>query len=261
MAGVDHELAVDDGVLILEQTALRRAGCARAIFVVGAAVAGAHEEVRLWEPAHRTAKVRAVDGEDLKLIALHMANPARDVGGHAVVRSDDGIAVVDETRLTFGEVADGAKRYPRLELLIALKSRAEQVAKNRDGENRADSPVEYQRKLEEKATARVAVNRSRVRRRDLRLGDGRYRRRLLRHWVAGFVLCAHGFSFVAVPGRAGARRTGGLLGDRRTMGSNPGNDVGDLLRRERVVGNVRAPVRRVIVEVAGDRHSCADSDR
>ena len=151
------------------------------------------------EPAHRTAKVRAVDGEDLKLVALHMANPARDVGGHAVVRSDDGIAVVDETRLTFGEVADGAKRYPRLELLIALKSRAEQVAENWDGENRADSPIEYQRKLEEKATARVAVNRSRVRRRDLRLGDGRYRRRLLRHWVAGFVLCAHGFSLVAVP--------------------------------------------------------------
>ena len=70
------ELAVLDLVVVLEEAARRRAGGARAVRVVGAAVAGAHEEPRLREPAHRAAEVRAVDGEDLELLAGDAPHPA-----------------------------------------------------------------------------------------------------------------------------------------------------------------------------------------
>ncbi len=67
LSGFNHQLAVLHFVLVLEQSALRRPGSARAILVVHAAVARAHEQARLREPAHRASEVRAVDGEDLEL--------------------------------------------------------------------------------------------------------------------------------------------------------------------------------------------------
>ena len=72
----DPELAALDLVLVLEEPAWRRARGARAVGVVGAAVARAHEEARLREPAHRTAEVRAVDREDLELRRPPSSSPS-----------------------------------------------------------------------------------------------------------------------------------------------------------------------------------------
>ena len=76
-AGVDHEVAVRRSCIGIRRGRARRAGGARAVFVVGAAVAWAQEELRLREPAHRAAEVRAVDGEDLELLALRCGGPSR----------------------------------------------------------------------------------------------------------------------------------------------------------------------------------------
>ena len=56
--------------------ARRRAGGARAVGVVDAAVARAHEEAGLGEPAHRAAEVRAVDGEHLERSRRRSAAPS-----------------------------------------------------------------------------------------------------------------------------------------------------------------------------------------
>src|SRR5262245_54728581 len=47
----------------------RRAAGVLAIFVVHAAVAGAHEQARLGKPFDRAAQMRAIVGKDLELIA------------------------------------------------------------------------------------------------------------------------------------------------------------------------------------------------
>src|SRR5207237_8506371 len=82
------ELPRPDPVLVLEEAPGRRAGGARAVLVVRAAVAGAHEEPRLREPSHGAAEVRAVDREHLKVVAADPTHPARDlrrwpIPGHA----------------------------------------------------------------------------------------------------------------------------------------------------------------------------------
>ena len=97
-----------------------------AVFVIGASVARAHEKLRLREPAHRAAKMGAVDGEDLKLPCIDAAHPAGDFGGVAVVEAADRTAEVDQPRLADGEVADGADGDPgasSLPLRIAGPSR------------------------------------------------------------------------------------------------------------------------------------------
>src|SRR5262249_56477976 len=79
LAAAHPELLLADPVLVLEQAARRRAGGAGAILVVRPAVTRAHEQARLGEPPHRAAEVRAVDREDLELLALDAAHPARDL--------------------------------------------------------------------------------------------------------------------------------------------------------------------------------------
>ena len=78
-AGLDEQFSILNFVVVLEQSALRRSGGARAVLVIGAAVAGTHEEVRLREPANRTSQVRAVDGEDLESLVVNISDPACDV--------------------------------------------------------------------------------------------------------------------------------------------------------------------------------------
>ncbi len=104
LAGVDHEVVADDGVLILEEAALGWARGARSVHVVGAAVAGAHEELGLCEPAHGAAEMCAVDGEDLELIGLNVAHPAGNIGGFAVGVGPVRVAIVDQPGFSFGEV-------------------------------------------------------------------------------------------------------------------------------------------------------------
>src|SRR6185436_1504407 len=74
------ELVAIGPVRILDEPALGGTGRARAVLVIDATVARAHEEVRLGKPAHRAAEVHAVDGEHLEVLAVDVANPAGNVG-------------------------------------------------------------------------------------------------------------------------------------------------------------------------------------
>src|SRR4030095_1079480 len=50
-------------VFIFVEPARRRAGSTSAIFIIHAAVAGTHKQRGLFEPAHRTSEMRAIDRE------------------------------------------------------------------------------------------------------------------------------------------------------------------------------------------------------
>ena len=99
-------------IAVFEEAALGRAGGAAAVFVVGAAVAGAQEELRLREPADGAAEVGAVDGEDLELPVGDAAHPAGDLRGVAVVEAGDRAAEVGEASFADGEVVDAAEGDP-----------------------------------------------------------------------------------------------------------------------------------------------------
>ena len=86
---VDVKLVAHDFVFVLEEASLGRPRGALAVSIINAAVAGAHEQIRLRKPAHWTAEMRAIDGEDLKGGSRHMANPA----GGLVCGSVPGMAV------------------------------------------------------------------------------------------------------------------------------------------------------------------------
>ena len=160
LAGVIMRLPDDDLVVVLEEAALGRAGGARSVFVVSAAVAGAQEELGLREPAHRAAKMRAVDGEDLEVVAGDVANPAGNVAGLAVPGGGHGIAEVDEAGFAFGEIAERAEVDPGVFAGALFQRGAEEIADDRHGENCADRSIEKQRQLEEEDAARVAGTRS-----------------------------------------------------------------------------------------------------
>src|SRR5262252_8438704 len=103
LAAADPELALADLVLVLEEPARRRSRGTRAVLVVDAAVTGAHEELGLREPAHGTAEMRAVDGEDLEALRVDAPDPARDLGRGAVPRHAKWIFVLGEPGLSDGE--------------------------------------------------------------------------------------------------------------------------------------------------------------
>src|SRR5438132_8677512 len=109
-----------DLVGIFEQATLRRSGGARAVRIVGATVTRAHEQVRLREPTDGAPEVRAVDREDLELLACEMTHPARDRRGLAVPRVHHGVPIGGEARLAFRELAESAEREPRLVTRPAL---------------------------------------------------------------------------------------------------------------------------------------------
>ncbi len=128
---------------------------AGAVLIVGSAVAGAHEEARLREPADGAAEVGAVDGEDLELVAGEAADPAGDLGGFTVGDRGDGIDVVGEAGFAFGIVVDRAEGDPALVARVALERGAEEVADQRHGEDRADGAIQGKRELEEEGAASV----------------------------------------------------------------------------------------------------------
>src|SRR5271168_1932698 len=61
---------------IFKEAALRRTRSARAVAVISSAVARAHEQAGLREPAHRTPQVRTVDSKYLELVASNAPHPA-----------------------------------------------------------------------------------------------------------------------------------------------------------------------------------------
>src|SRR5215469_1307908 len=83
LSGADVELICHNLVFVFEESALRRTGSARAICVIDAAVAGAHEKSRLRKPSDRAPEMRAVDGEDLKRRGIYTSHPAGNFCGVA----------------------------------------------------------------------------------------------------------------------------------------------------------------------------------
>src|SRR5216684_994598 len=121
-------------------------------------MARTHEEVRLGEPTNRASKVRAVDGEDLELLIVHIPNPARDVAGFAVPRIDHGILVCREPSLPSGKLLQPAKRKPRLitDLLFAHHGR-KQITHDRHSQENPDDTVEKQAEFHEHRASGNAV--------------------------------------------------------------------------------------------------------
>ena len=58
-----------------------------------------HKEARLREPANRTSEMCTVDREDLKVLPVHIANPASDISGISIGGIHDGITISGEASL------------------------------------------------------------------------------------------------------------------------------------------------------------------
>ena len=117
---MDHQRVTGELVLVLEQAALGWAGGAGAVFVVGAAVAGAQEELRLREPADGASEMGAVDGEDLELAVGDAADPAGDLGGVAVVEGGGGRAETGEAGFADGKVRPSAIQAPKAAFFLRI---------------------------------------------------------------------------------------------------------------------------------------------
>src|SRR5262249_44347389 len=109
-----QQLPVLDLVLVLIERTRRRSGGVVAVRVEHAAVTRAHEQTGALEPAHRTPEVRAVDREDLELVARDAPHPARDVRGVAVPGAGERIAVGRQPGLVLGEIGHRTERDPFL---------------------------------------------------------------------------------------------------------------------------------------------------
>src|ERR1700690_2107213 len=121
------------------QAARRWAAGALAIFVIHAAMAGAHEQAGLWKPFDWAAQVRAIDGEDVELIfKIVVAAQVADVdsglsrdavpglGQRVVGRLDD-----FEPGFALGESADRAERDPGL--FFSTRHGGRQITDTRNG--------------------------------------------------------------------------------------------------------------------------------
>src|SRR5580698_1097060 len=77
-ARLNLKLSIENLKRILKQPALGWSRCARAVFVVGAAVTRTHEQSRLRKPSDRASEVGAIDREHLELVAVDVSYPARN---------------------------------------------------------------------------------------------------------------------------------------------------------------------------------------
>jgi len=98
--------------------------------------------------------MRATHSEYLKPIALDVAHPARDLGGCTVPRDADGILVRRQARLPGGESTDGTELDPRLPV-GAPPGCAEDVANDRDADERGTHHVQEDAQAEQEASARL----------------------------------------------------------------------------------------------------------
>src|SRR5262249_43734251 len=146
LAAAYPELPVTHLVLVLEQPTRRRPRGPRAVLVIRAAVAGAHEEPRLREPAHRAAEGRAVDREHLELLAADPPPPARDLRGGAVPGPAERIPVRRQARLPLGKAPHHAELDPLL--AHASANGPQDVPENRDPHQRGRDPVQRKPELE-----------------------------------------------------------------------------------------------------------------
>src|ERR1700693_1566372 len=111
-------------------------------------MAGTHEQAGLLEPANGTPKVRAIDGEDLKSLPIHISDPAGDVRRIPIRRIDNGISIRGETSLTGRELFEVPKRNPRLVASLALLGNGrEEIAHDWHGQNGSNDAVEEDSEL------------------------------------------------------------------------------------------------------------------
>src|ERR1700688_884188 len=140
---MNQQISLLQCVAILKQTALRRSRGARSVGIVGTPMTWAHEETGLREPANRASQMRAIDREDLELIAVDAAHPAGDFRGLAIRWIGVGASISREPCLAFRELDEGAKRDTRFApRALAVHHRREKVAHDRYSQNADGHAVE-----------------------------------------------------------------------------------------------------------------------
>ena len=77
--------------------------------IVDTAMARAHEEVGLREPAHRTSEVRTIDRKDLEILPIQVPNPTRNIRRLAIPRPDVGIPIDSQPGLARRKLFQAAK--------------------------------------------------------------------------------------------------------------------------------------------------------
>src|SRR5262249_23126512 len=145
--------AVLDFEVILKQSARRRSGRMRSVFIEGAAMTRAHKQVRLLKPANGAAEVRAVDCEDLKSLSFDSAHPARDIARRPIPRSRERIAIRRQPRFTGWKLFQRAERDPRIGWSFAPEARKDKTD-DRNAYERRCHHVESGAKLQQKTPAR-----------------------------------------------------------------------------------------------------------
>ena len=107
---------------------------------------GAHEEVRLLEPADRTSEVRAVDREDLKLLSLHPPHPARNISCLAIPRARVRVSVLRHSCLVFREISERSQRDPGCERTFVTET-GEDITEYGDGHEHGSNSVKKEAEL------------------------------------------------------------------------------------------------------------------
>jgi hypothetical protein len=92
--------------------------------------------------------VRAIHSKNLKRLALHSANPARDVVGVSIGERPNRVFKFGQARLILGELAEVAQSNPAFVLtLVGANERRNQVSDDGHGQQRYGDAVQQQPNL------------------------------------------------------------------------------------------------------------------
>jgi hypothetical protein len=111
-------------------------------------MARTHKEVRLRKPPNGTPKVSAINGKDLKLLTVHISNPAGDVCRFSVPGIHHWISIRGQPGLTSRKLFQSAERQPRLiARLPTLNDGGKEVTDDGYGKNQTDDTVQKHSEL------------------------------------------------------------------------------------------------------------------
>ncbi len=118
-------------------------------------MARTQEEPGLRKPSHRASKVRAIDGEDLKLLAVDIADPARNIRRHAIRGAGFRILKGSQPRLSRRVLGDWSERQPRLIPRLPLAEHwRKKVPDDGNSENYAGRAVQQDPELQKHSAPR-----------------------------------------------------------------------------------------------------------